>query len=524
MIKTIFIRGLLSFFCILVSNTGFSQAEGFVVIKSNPAGAEVFINGKSTNKNTPFQMQMKAGTYRFTLKLLNYRDLEVDVLISDGQTISKDINMKPAFGSVSITSEPTGALILLDGKPTNQRTPFTLEKIPSGTHTITLSRDMYSDASQRIDVKDEQTSKVFLELMAGYGTIGIVAKPDASINIDGNSISNGSYTGRLAPGIHLVEAKRDKFYSQRKEINVISGEEMKLNFELLPILGSLSVMCEPIETEIFLNGKSYGYSPKIISDLIIGNYSLELKKPGFIQVSREISINENKSTIINELLTQGIIIRITSDPVNAELKINGNISGNTPQSIFTKPGSFNFKLEKEFYNVLEKTLFIRNDTVVMFNLTNKFKNIHISSFPEGSDYSINGRKMGYTPATLELPHGNHTITISRNKYYTYELNLKLDDNFSQIINPTLQKEYPNRATALAINLIYPGGGNTYLTGKKGSLLIGATFYVCLIAGLIQNPDANNSLAGTSILYYVLVNPLTAFFPDKSKFRNLPRKY
>ena len=353
---------LIAVFIIILTNTAGSQNIGFVVIKSNPTGAEVFINGKSTKKYTPFQIQLQAGTYHFTLNLLNYRDFDVDILATDGQTISKDINMKPAFGSVSVTSEPTGALIQLDGNSTNQRTPFTLEKIPSGTHSITLSRDMYSNASQHVDVKDEQTSKVFLELVAGYGTIGIVAKPEASISIDGNLISVGSYTGRLAPGIHLVEAKKDKYYSQKKEINVNSGEEVKLSFELQPILGSLSVMCEPMEAEIFLDGRSFGLSPKLVSNLVVGNYMLELRKVDFISLSKEITIDENKTLEINEQLIHGLYLNIISNPSQAELSIDGIRSGITPIKSFIKPGNFSIQLSKQYYNDLTKNFTLKNDT------------------------------------------------------------------------------------------------------------------------------------------------------------------
>ena len=456
-------------------------------------------------------MQMESGKYRFTLKLLNYRDFEGDFIITDGQTISKDISMKPAFGSVTITSEPTGALIQLDGNPTNQRTPFTLEKIPSGIHTITMSRDMYSDATQRFDVKDEQTSKVFLELVAGYGTIGIVAKPDASINIDGNSISTGSYTGRLAPGIHLVEAKKDKFYSQRKEINVISGDEMKLNFELLPILGSLSVMCEPIETEIQLNGDNKGFSPKIISGLFIGDYSLKLSKAGYLDLEESIRITENKTAEIVRKLKPGYNLKVNSIPYGSEIYINGNYRNITPGTFFLGEGNLSVEVKSKYYKDKLSNFNLKGDTSLSFNLEPKMDMVRIASIPRNAQIYFDRKYSGNTPYNVELPQGNRSIIFKKYGYRTVESTILLDgsrDTFKQDLD-----RYRSTGISFISNLILPSSGlyylwkdSEYFKEDRGNFLLygllGCMTHGLTIGGFIAGTTADEG-RGAGWVYFSL---------------------
>jgi hypothetical protein len=149
--------------------------------------------------------------------------------------------------------------------------------------------------------------------------------------------------------------------------------------------------------------------------------------------------------------------------------------------------------------------------------------IHVSSYPEGSECHIDGIQRGNTPLSLQLPQGNHDLSISRTNYYTFTSSLKLESDILNI-KTSLQKQYPNRATGFVLNLIYPGSGNTYLTGNKGYLWIGAAFYGLLIPGLINFDNDNAIIAMPALLYYLFINPTIAFLPNKSKFRSLPKKY
>ena len=52
-------------------------------------------------------------------------------------------------GSVSVTSDPAGAQIILDGNEINQVTPYTIPDVALGDHTISLTLDRYQDWGPR---------------------------------------------------------------------------------------------------------------------------------------------------------------------------------------------------------------------------------------------------------------------------------------------------------------------------------------------------------------------------------------
>jgi len=485
----------------------FLLASGFVVIKSKPSGAEVFIGGKSTGKETPFQMQLDEGTYHFVLKLPMYRDFKIDVTIVEGQTLTKEVILRPAYGSINVTSEPSGALITLDGISTNQKTPYTLDKILSGVHSISLSRDMYSNASQQVEVKDEELSKVFLDLQAGYGTVGIVAKPDAIISLDGNVEGSGNYSGRLPPGKHKILVSREKYYSQQQEITVLKGQEEVLIIQLVPILGSLTVMVDPPETAIYLNSKYYGLSPKSIDSLIIGEYNLELKKEGFAIFRKHIVIEENKTVQINNALQSGKLIKVKSTPDSAEVYYNGSVVGTTPAEFVVKDGSNKLILKKKYF--VTKEVFVtaeRNEQDFNFRLEVDRQNVNISfeTIPSKSEINIDERtflpessavsamNMRHifikSPCKVQIPIGKYDLTLEKKGFNSIkkEVMIEKEENFKFNLEP---KKYRTKGNALLLSILWPGAGQSYLNRGSVHFLMGFVGYGSIAYSIYQHSEA-----------------------------------
>lgn len=70
----------------------------------------------------------------------------------------------PAVGRISVTSDPPGAKIFLDGKDTGQKTPATLSNVSVGTHQITLELEGYKSVTKSVSVKRNATVTVDVTL------------------------------------------------------------------------------------------------------------------------------------------------------------------------------------------------------------------------------------------------------------------------------------------------------------------------------------------------------------------------
>ncbi|MBM3435900.1 MAG: PEGA domain-containing protein [Bacteroidetes bacterium] len=337
---------------------------GFILLKSNPPGAKVWIDGEYRGL-TPFQQEMTGGYYSYKLEKAMFYSGEGGFTIKVNETITEEVMMNPNFGSLSVTTSPvSGAQITLDGIPTNHTTPFTFDTLASGKHTMSLLIDLYEPVSREITLKDNEKYSLEIPLTPVFGNIEIASNPAAGIFIDNELKGNGSYSGILTKGMHTIEGRMEKYYTQSRKLDMKAGAKESIKFEMLPITGSLSVVTDPPEAEIFIDGKSYGKSPRIINDLIIGTYSLEFKKENFAEVKITTEIKEKVRTEVKENLSNFKEITITSLPTGANLLLNGKNEGNTPKTLTAPFGENMLKLSKTGYIDLDQSFRVtaRQDT------------------------------------------------------------------------------------------------------------------------------------------------------------------
>jgi serine/threonine-protein kinase len=128
-------------------------------IASQPAGADVFINGDKQAGQTPLTIPLAPGKYNVVLRLSGYDAYVSQIEVpADGQS-KVNAELREKNGHVAwaqITSFPEGAEIWLDGNDTGQHAPARVE-VFSGIHNIVLRLDGYQPARQVIQASEGGT-------------------------------------------------------------------------------------------------------------------------------------------------------------------------------------------------------------------------------------------------------------------------------------------------------------------------------------------------------------------------------
>ncbi|HWQ21144.1 MAG TPA: PEGA domain-containing protein, partial [Clostridia bacterium] len=140
------------------------QAFGKLSITSDPTGAQVFLDGKAYGV-TPLKIDpFPVGNYSLTLKLEGSKDVTDVLSVKDGVPLSKQYKFDLALGGLSITTDPAGASITIDGQATGQIAPFTFSKLKEGTHDIYLELPGYLPWSGDVTLASGQTSRLSIAL------------------------------------------------------------------------------------------------------------------------------------------------------------------------------------------------------------------------------------------------------------------------------------------------------------------------------------------------------------------------
>ncbi len=279
---------------------------GWIILESEPTGASIYINDEFVG-NTPLTNYKQAyGTYSYRVEKPNYHPSTGAIELNSAK-LEKKIELKPAFGSITITSSVAGANILLDGNATNKTTPCTLEGVPSGQHTITIQKDKYSPRQQSVTVEDGQTAQLSLSLDARFARVSITSLDGAQIYCNGELKGTTRHVEDLMEGYYDIEARLAHHKAITKQIQVKVGQAQEITINPTPIYGSLDVTSTPHDADVTIDGKQYGKTPLTIEQLLEGGHQVVLSKEGFSSYNKAVIIKEGETETVSAELQENRI-------------------------------------------------------------------------------------------------------------------------------------------------------------------------------------------------------------------------
>lgn len=129
------------------------EPTGQIQISTVPNGSEIYIEGAYRGKTPALITGIPVGDYEVVLKGNGYDDAYEKVFVRPGETEVIFRNLGVKKGVLSISSDPSGASIYLDGKYRGV-TPNVFDA-EIGAHTLELKKNWYGTVSQEVVVSYE---------------------------------------------------------------------------------------------------------------------------------------------------------------------------------------------------------------------------------------------------------------------------------------------------------------------------------------------------------------------------------
>ena len=325
------------------------RSTGFLIFTSTPSGAKVFItedNKENYVGNTPYQQKMLYGTYSYRLQTPLYHD-EVGVVTVDSSRVIKDVALRPAFGSVKVTTNPSGATITVETDGRTFTSPCEITKLPSGSHTLSVTYPGYAISRNTITITDGCVLPMNIALKARFAQVAINTHAGATVKINGEMVGKGSLTKQLDEGIYYIEVSMAQHRTLTRQIEVVANQPQTIDITPTPIYGSLDVVSTPMFSDVVINGKHYGTTPTTIENLLIGDYDVTISKDGCASVSRKVTIADGQLSSIEVDLPQGREYKITSDQAGDIVYIDGVKRGVTPLAVSMSFGNHEVELRRD---------------------------------------------------------------------------------------------------------------------------------------------------------------------------------
>ena len=285
--------------------------------------------------------------------------------------------------------------------------------------------------------------------------------PGAQLQFFGITDDEGSVAKSLELGTYIYEIHTDNYHKSegRLELKEDNGTHIE-NVVLRPKFSTVTFEAGE-GVDIYINDDKVGVG-SWSGVLNAGTYTVECRKPKHKSVVEMIKIEENNDRVIElrSPVPQTGVLAVTSNPLGANIKVDGKDYGVTPKNIVDLLiGSHKVEISKKNYKSVVTTVEIREDeTTECDTKLNKIANVTINSTPNGAHLYINGKRVGTTPKTMELESGDYNFRLTKESYHDFEKRVHVDISKPEL-NFSLKRQFQKKS-----------GGYIEAAAQVGSLM------------------------------------------------------
>lgn len=148
--------------------TNQKSQNNFLVINVEQHDAAIFVNNNYVGNGSvevPLQIGLE-HTYKIECDL--YHSEIGNIIMTAGDPIEKNIDLRPAHGFINVNTEPEeGAIVYIDGKKVGT-SPYKSDKLASGTYKVKVLMTMFKPVEQTVTVTDGNTTQTTLNMSDNF--------------------------------------------------------------------------------------------------------------------------------------------------------------------------------------------------------------------------------------------------------------------------------------------------------------------------------------------------------------------
>ena len=268
-----------------------AKLPGIITFTTEPdVAAEVQVDGISIGTAPLIDVEVEPGRHRveFIAERFLSEVLELDVF-GEGQPQDLAAELTPNWAPVSLSSQPAGAQVLVDGTAM-ATTPAELE-LGAGERLVELRLAGYNAWRDTVTVlADQPLSLPEVALVQADGRVELVTDPaGAAVSVNGEYQGATPLTLGLRPGrTHAITLTKPGYESETRELSVEADSGRRLEIPLMAQLGVVEVVSDPPAAEIYVNGELGGVTPAQLSLLAVA-HDLEVRLDGYASQSTTVT-------------------------------------------------------------------------------------------------------------------------------------------------------------------------------------------------------------------------------------------
>lgn len=297
---------------------------------------------------------MRRGQYQVTAQREGYHPIDESFDVVRGEENVFAFEFRPLPGLLEVFSEPmSGARVLVNDADVGV-TPLAGLELEAGSYDIVIEAARYLPEQQVLEITgrgERQTLTATLE--PAWAEISLSTEPaGAEITLaDGSVIGSTPATFELLQGAHVLTAKLDGYKAWQQELEVLAGQDQPLDpVQLERADGLLMISSEPTAAAVTVDGNFQGRTPLEVQLAPGRSYQVDLFRPGYARVRREVRIVSGaEQRLAIDLPAELGDVRIDVEPADAILLLDGREQGRANQTLSLPAVAHAIEIRKEGY-------------------------------------------------------------------------------------------------------------------------------------------------------------------------------
>jgi len=287
-----------------------------------PAAASVSVDDKDAGK-APGEFELAPGRHTVAIAAERYQPFKADVDIEGlGKTQTFKPQLVPGWGVVTVTSEPAGAQLLVNGEPRGV-TPVEAQ-IMAGAHPVELRLEGFKPWTTDIQVKaNEPMTLGPVKLGLPDGRLTVRSDPaGASVSVAGVYRGQTPVELELRPDLgHSIVLTRPGYEAVTRQVSLSAGEQRTLAVPLSGVFGEVAVRAQPADAQVYVDGKLSGAANQTLR-LVATTHDIEIRKAGFVDFKTSVTPRPGVQQRVDATLLTPEQSRIASTPATVKTKFD----------------------------------------------------------------------------------------------------------------------------------------------------------------------------------------------------------
>lgn len=232
---------------------------GQLNVTSTPAGAQIQVDGQNNSSwVTPFNVAgLNPGRHTLTISKPGYSPETRNIDVGSGSKSFISVQLGQLTATVSVSSDPAGVAVWMDGKDTGRVTPAQISVDKAGNHSFVFKKQGYLDETTSANLQVGQTFHL-------SPTLRPLANAD-NVKIGG---------------------KFKKLFGSSETAG----------------MGAVNIKTQPKGAQIAINNRIVEKNSPVELYLDPGNYVLDITMSGFKSIHRVITVEKNGKVVVDENL------------------------------------------------------------------------------------------------------------------------------------------------------------------------------------------------------------------------------